>query len=114
MESLQRYVSDEYKDKLQQEVDTCSWPIRWVAAALSLHIRSTARRVPEVLLDLVPCQSDDFQSCICVSKGGEQTGFSEAEVVCCQVPEPHPQAGERVRLRGVLADVCRAPGPRGR
>ena len=39
MESLQRYVADEYKDKLQQEVDTSSWPIRWDPAAWSLHGR---------------------------------------------------------------------------
>ncbi len=28
MEALRSWVADEYKDKLKQDVDTSSWPIR--------------------------------------------------------------------------------------
>ena len=30
MDSLRRYVADEYKDKKKQEMDTTQWKIRWV------------------------------------------------------------------------------------
>lgn len=35
MRALRTWVADEYKDKLKQEVDTSSWPIRCAACHIT-------------------------------------------------------------------------------
>ena len=64
MEALRRWVSDEYRDKKNQQVDTSEWPIRWVyspSAPLMLIAMYCKLRIYRCLLG---CLTLNLKQCL--------------------------------------------------